>query len=784
MKNQSVFQTRFIKPLSNGSKKRSIGEKANNLSRLKKFGFRIPLTYTCDWEASLRFTRGDRQVIENLRDELRKIIDPQKQYAIRSSSNIEDSLNYSFAGQFESLLNVQGVENILDAIMRIWQAAHSDQVLAYLNEHGLDENRIKMGVIIQEMVAPVLSGVVLTRNPVNRADEIIIEAVEGSGVELLQKGANAFRWVVKDNQVVESNNNISKYTDLISQLANDTAKIKKSLKMEVDVEWVFDGSDLIYVQCRPISNLSKIKVYSNRISRDMLPGLIKPLIWSVNIPLINSVWIGLLENFVGNLGVQPEDLSKQFYYRTYFNMGIFGRIFDELGMPPDSLEMMIGLREKDQPKPSMMPGAKVFRHIPRMAGFMLNNLFFARKMRKELGRLEKEIDRFRAIDVGSQSAQEILMAVDGLKPLVQQIAFFNITGPLAMSMYNNLLRKKLEKMGVDFLSFDLMKDSAESQRYDPNVDLEMINAIFLALPEKTRKKVEKSSFEGLKSVDGIDEFIDSLNKFIDKFGHFSDSGNDFSYVPWREKKDMILRMVLNFQKNEPTTKKTSFEDLRLKGLARNRLFSTYQRARDYRNLRDRVSSDYTFGYGLFRIFYLALGDLLTQQGAIQNQEDVFYLTDQQIHQAIEDPALGQGYKKIVQFHKKRMAQYADAVVPERIIGDEEPILGIEEKNKLAGIPASAGFYKGKACVISRVEDFPKMKTGQILVIPYSDVGWTPLFAKAGAVVAESGGMLSHSAIIAREYGLPAVVSVSGAMTIRSGRFLSVDANNGIVYLHD
>jgi pyruvate,water dikinase len=681
-------------------------------------------------------------------------------------------------------LNIQGIENVLVAMMRIWQGAHSEQVLAYLNEHGLDESQIKMAVVIQEMVSPVLSGVVLTCNPINSENETIIEAVEGSGVELLQKGANAFRWVVKDNQVIGSNNNISEYTDLILQLSHDTAKIKKSLKMDVDVEWVFDGSDLYYVQCRPISNLSKIKVYSNRISRDMLPGMIKPLIWSVNIPLINSVWIGLLENFVGDLHIQPEDLATQFYYRTYFNMGIFGRIFNEFGMPPDSLEMMMGLREKDQPKPSMKPGPKVIRHMPRIMGFMLSNIFFARKMQKELDRLETEITHFSEIKDSSHSPQEILRAIEELKPVVQRIAYYNITGPLLMSMYNNLLRKKLEKLGVDFLSFNLMKDSAENQRYDPNVDIEKINAIFVSLPDNKKKQIGKTSFEGLKKIDGIEKFISSLDVFIEKFGHFSDSGNDFSYVPWREKKDMILKMVIDFQKNISSSKKTTFDDIELKGLARNRLFRSYLLARKYRNLRDRVSSDYTYGYGLFRIFYLALGEHLAQEGVIQVKDDAFYLTDQQIRKAIEDPTFSQDYKKIVRMHKKKMAQYAKAVVPERIIGDEEPLLDLEETKKLAGIPASAGYFKGKASVIKQVEDFHKMKKGHILIIPYSDVGWTPLFAKAGAVVAESGGMLSHSAIIAREYGLPAVVSVAGAMSIKDGRLLTVDANNGTVYLHD
>jgi pyruvate,water dikinase len=247
---------------------------------------------------------------------------------------------------------------------------------------------------------------------------------------------------------------------------------------------------------------------------------------------------------------------------------------------------------------------------------------------------------------------------------------------------------------------------------------------------------------------------------------------------------MVLQMILDFRKNVPAVKKTTFEDLSVRGLQRNSIKRTYQRARDYRNLRDRVSSDYTFGYGIFREYYLALGNYLAKKGVIEKQDDVFYISEQQIRQAIKDPEKVKEYKKQVALHKKQMALFTDVQVPERIIGDEEPILNFEEKNKLSGIPASSGTFKGKACVIRKVEDFPHMKSGSVLVIPYSDVGWTPLFAKAGAVVAESGGMLSHSAIIAREYGLPAIVSVAGAMKIKDGQILTVDANNGTIYLYD
>ena len=151
-------------------------------------------------------------------------------------------------------------------------------------------------------------------------------------------------------------------------------------------------------------------------------------------------------------------------------------------------------------------------------------------------------------------------------------------------------------------------------------------------------------------------------------------------------------------------------------------------------------------------------------------------------QACTENELNKKFKESIQYHKDRMKQYDGIAVPERIMGEEEPPIGCEEKDILSGIPASAGCVKGSICVIQSFEDFKKMKTGEILVIPYSDVGWTPLFAKASAVIAESGGMLSHSAIVAREYGIPAIVSVANAMNIKDGQQVMVDANNGYIYL--
>ncbi len=205
-------QRKYIRPIGKPSKQKGVGEKAIGLQKLRKLGFKIPKTYTCQWYAYKRFIQGDQSILKELQNELALIIDPQKKYAVRSSSNIEDSLNISFAGQFESLIDVQTVDEVLKAIVRIWEETNSDKLISYLNEHKLSAKNIEMGVIIQEMVAPFLSGVVLTRNPVTYADELIVEAVEGYGDQLMQKGSNALRWVLKNGEI--KNENTSKRRSL------------------------------------------------------------------------------------------------------------------------------------------------------------------------------------------------------------------------------------------------------------------------------------------------------------------------------------------------------------------------------------------------------------------------------------------------------------------------------------------------------------------------------------------------------------------------------------------
>jgi pyruvate,water dikinase len=198
--------------------------------------------------------------------------------------------------------------------------------------------------------------------------------------------------------------------------------------------------------------------------------------------------------------------------------------------------------------------------------------------------------------------------------------------------------------------------------------------------------------------------------------------------------------------------------------------------------REAIGSLYTFGYGLFRIYFLAIGDYLVQQGLIDSRFDIFYLHLSEIRSSLQGPGTQVGLRDSIAERKRRMDEYRDVILPEVIYGDTQPPAkrSQEEAQVLRGTATSRGYYKGPVKVARGIEDLPRIEEGDVLVVPYSDVGWTPLFGKAGAVVAESGGMLSHSSVIAREYGIPAVVSVHGACQLPEGTVVTVDGYRGLV----
>jgi pyruvate,water dikinase len=787
------LKTRHLYDLHKARRLERIGNKAQGLWFLQRNGYIIPKTYVCTWDAYVRHNQGDFTVLESIRAELAGKLAPGCRFAVRSSANVEDTSTHSFAGQFKTLLDLRGVPEIVQAIDQVWQEAHTPRTSTYWHDVEASTRDLRMAVLVQEMVSPVVSGVSFSKNPVTGMDEIVVEAVRGSGTALVQAGATPERWVNKWGNWTEGEVQGLSQTggiplSLIDQVVHNTRAIAKTYGKPVDLEWVWDGETLYWVQLREITALN-VDVYSNEISREVFPGLIKPLVWSVNVPLVNSAWVRLFTELIGPNDIDPNDLAKSFYYRAYFNMGTIGRIFEMLGLPRESLELLIGLQPKGREKPSFKPTLKTLTLLPRLLVATIRMLGFARSIeaflpaaRAQYGVLASKVRDPQWIDTMDRLA--LLRLVDDIYALTQQAAYVNILTLLLMQLYNRLLKGQLEHIGVEFERLDLTRDLRELEQFDPNPHLAALHREYLALDSELQERIRTGGATGLNRIPGIEPFRTSMRRFLEQFGHLSDSGNDFSSIPWREAPDLVLQMVIHYAAPEHTGEsRTSFDDLRLPVARRGLLRFLYRRARQFRVYREAVSSLYTCGYGLFRNCFVSLGKRLAEQGLVQAPEDIFYLRLNEIRGLVEGGKAADLELRIA--HRKEDMEQCRAVTPPSVVyGDQPPPVQAHVSDRLTGIPTSRGLYRGPVRVVRGIQDLGKVQQGDVLVVAYADVGWTPLFTKAGAIIAESGGILSHSSIVAREYGIPAVVSVPGACALNDGTIVVVDGYRGEIAVQE
>ena len=760
-----------------------IGNKAKNLYYLRKLKkVNVPKTWVVPEGVCQVYLENPQEVEKDLKAILQVTLRNDQAYAVRSSSNIEDSHATTFAGLFTTILNVKGYAELIKAIAEVWQSVDCDGVRKYAESLSIDPETIKMSVIIQEMVPAVYSGVLFSRNPMTGAHEMVLEAVQGEGTALVQDGLTPERFVYRSGGWVAQPKKEAMPMAVANKVLKGAERILESVEYPIDLEWAYDGKDVYWVQMREITTLDALNVYSNRMSKDMMPGMIHPLIWSVNIPMVNAVWIGILEELVGSLGLAPEDLAKQFYYRVYFDMGAVGQVFTKIGFPSEGLEMMMGMVPAEQGHAGFRPSMKMLKFLPRMIWFFNDKWRFERKLKAKLPEIEEELATFSCHPDDNCSAEKALQEIDRLFTLMQKIVYFNVLTPILASVYRRGVETMLKKVDVDLLNFNFSENLTELDEYNPNVVLEKLRQQYEKLDP-----VEQSIYDDFDQTEFNkgnyrNDFEKELAQFLEKFGHFSSNSNNFMAVPWREDVNFVLQMVIECEETEhQENRRLGFEDLGMKGIQRSGTRFIYNRARRHMVFRDRVGSDYVLGYGLFRPYFFVVADRMIEEGWIETREDIFFLSWSEIKDTIQNND-GKDLQQKVAQRREDMEKFKDVDLPDLIYGDEAPPLIKTSYKKLHGTATSQGYYSGPVKVVHSADEFEKVEKGDIIVIPYSDVGWTPLFVKAGAVISESGGMLSHSSIIAREYHIPAIVSVSHAMQLKDGQQISMNGFTGDIVI--
>ena len=746
-----------------------IGGKAQHIRWLLNHGKRVPTTWVLPAGAG---GQGHLDVITWLSHD--------GPWAVRSSAAVEDGMESSYAGQFATFLDVSGSEEVAQAIRGVQASAQSSIAGTYRKRKG-DSQPVAMAVIVQEMVPPVVSGVAFSRNPMTGLNEVVIESVRGRGDALVGEGVTPERWIERWGGWSERPTEEGALPEPVARtIAAETKRIAGEFDSPVDLEWVWDGIEVWWVQLRPITGLDDVTVYSNRISREVMPGMIKPLVWSVNVPIVNRAWIELFGELIGPNDLRPEQLAKQFAYRSYFNMGTIGEIFELLGMPRDGLEMLLGLPSDS--KPSFRPSLSTMRHVPRMLATLAGKARYGRRLQPEVAELQASYAVLAATQLESLSDTGLLSHIDDLSAVTTTAAYANIVTPLLANAYAAMLRRAVARGGVDADAVDLeLGDPANP--YNPNPALDRLGSRIAGRGEETVAAIKTHGQEALPG-----DLAGELAGFLDRFGHLSDSGNDFSVPPWSEQPDAVLRLAVDHAevtgKHRPRPWWEATAEMKV--LSRRRLQFLQRKAGEFVDHREQVSFVYTFGYGLFRPTFLEVGRRLVERGLIGDPEDVMFLSLDEVRDALLNGASATAPAEVVDLRKAEMVDLTDVDMPEIIFGDDffpaRP--GLLEVVHLRGVATSRGRHRGTLRVVNGIEDSPRVEAGDIIAIPFSDVGWTPLFARAGAVIAEAGGMLSHSSIVAREYRVPCVVSVPGATRLPDGATVVVDGYTGTITVED
>jgi rifampicin phosphotransferase len=753
----------------------------------------------------------------------------QAAYAVRSSATAEDLPTASFAGQQDTYLNVVGPAAILQHVSRCWASLFTERAVIYRLRNGLDHRKVHMAVVVQQMVFSQVAGILFTADPVTGNRKVTsVEAGFGLGEALVSGLVNADVYKVRHGEVVAkklATKQLAIYaspaggtqeqaieperqaqpalTDAqVVRLAQLGRRIEAHFGRPQDIEWCLADDDFQIVQSRPITTLFPIPAAGDRENHvyvsvghgQMMTDAMKPLglsVWQLTTPrpmaeaggrLFVDVTRGLASpaSRAGLLEVMGRgDPLIRDALQTILDRGDFIRSLPDegpAGAPASGAPAPI---ETDPAIVAELIGrsqasiAAVKRDIRTKSGSALLDFILA------------DFQELRRILFDPRSHQVFMSAMEAAWWLNDQLQAWlgekNAADTLTQSVPNNVT----SEMGLALL------DVADVIRPHPEV------VAFLRL-----QHIEDRDFlDELPTLAGGQEARDAIQAWLDKYGMRCVGEIDITRPRWSERPATLLPMLLGNIKNfEPGAGKRRFEQGRQEAwnkeqelLERVRALPDGERkAEEAKRMIDRVRTFIGYReypkYGMISRYFvykqalLEEAERLVQAHVLREKEDLFYLTLQEFHDVVRTKQVDD---QLVSQRKDAFRSFQALTPPRVLTSDGEGIAGAYRRDDapagaLVGLPVSAGTVEGRARVILDMAE-ADLEPGDILVTAYTDPSWTPLFVAITGLVTEVGGLMTHGAVIAREYGLPAVVGVENATRlIEDGQRIRVHGTDGYV----
>ncbi len=672
--------------------------------------------------------------------------------AVRSSGSAEDLPGASFAGQYETVLDVRGGEALASAVRRVFASAFSSRVTLYHAAQG-QHARGRMAVLVQHQVEASAAGVAFTANPMtgNRA-ETVISAVRGSGERLGSGQETPNEWIVRDQEAVCR---AAREGAINADQALAVAAFARRVEAHFggtpqDIEWALAGGELVLLQARPITalpepvewNVSQPGAWARHIRLgEWLGDPVTPLFESWGLSRIEERFSAITQQLTGIPAPQPMHVIVNGWYFCSLSF-----------LPASPASMLWRLLRYAVPKALVQP-RRVAMTMPFTARFGVE--LFVREWRTELLPHYQTLVQESASRVDQLDAPGIIRRVDELAGVAGDY-FTSITAVAGFAW-------KAEMPLAAFYHKHLFPRIGGSHQ-------RLLCGLSDVSPASTSHAVTSLDWfyptlgeQGSPCVAGLDPTAQArlAHAETERLQAEAQARSALAHEP---------KMLARFEK----------------------LLVNAQR---FGRVREEQVASFTLGWPAMRRALLRLGGILMERGVLLSAEDVFFLTRAELMAALTESEPARNLTPEV-MERRKLWQRQRRLTPPLFLGEMTPMMkriveGTENMfrpqgrpsvgNGVSGLPASPGRASGPARVIRTPEDFDRLQQGDVLIAPVTTPAWTTLFAHAAAVVTDTGSPLAHASLAAREYGIPAVVGTGDATArLKDGQVVLVDGTTGLV----
>ena len=844
-----------------------IGGKAYNLFRLKAMEFNVPDFMVIDQSVpddlipaqlksefnpiAIQKFLDDVEISSVLLDSVTKHFKgaDQKLFAVRSSAIAEDGIKHSFAGQFETHLYVSH-SDIPKFVKEIWKSNFSERILSYLRINKL-ELKFGIGVVIQEMIDPRVSGVAFGINPsTGAAKSKVICSVYGVGEGLVSGALNSDTYELAGNEITEK---LIEKTQAARKLKsgeivlenipfeeqkksslnhNEILKLKSildSLETKLghpqDIEFAIKDDIIYLLQTRPITAIMQQDKKKNRIIWDnsniieSYPGVTTPLTFSYILTAYKNVYQQLAEIMGANpkdIGANDETFANMLGLingRVYYNLLSWYKVlalFPGYRLNARFMENMMGVKERfELPEQKKSPYITAWsRTVLMIFRIIAARLTIKKTTRVFMHDVNRELDQVKKLDLAQLSAyelKELWIALDK-----------NLTGkwkaPLINDSFAMIYFGRLQKL-VDKYNFsenkniqnDLLCGSKDIISVEPihrSIELATdisqnreLKQLFIDLPEQ-------EIWSKIQSPEHND-ILTKIKSYIDKFGERCVGELKLETISYKQDPSLFIGTLKSFVIQNITKSSTaSGVDLELRHKAEQevnrglknkpykkwKLKNAVKKARYFVSNRENLRYERTRVFGITREIFSHIGDSFFKEKLISQSRDIFYLTKEEIFAFIDGTSVTTDLKKLIEIRKIEYALYQDMDEPSERFTTFETVNSLNDfydnttqsasGNELSGLGCCPGIIKAKVRIVKNPKEISSLN-GDILVTSSTDPGWVTLFPTASAIIVERGSLLSHSAIVSREMGIPCIVGVTGLLkTLKSGDLVEMNGSTG------